>query len=198
MEVESIRPRDLMALRSSGQIVELLDVRTPVEFREIHVPFARNVPLSELDAAALARERVGRAAEPLYVICRSGSRGKQACDQLVKAGMVKAINVEGGTLAWAECGLPIARGKKALSLERQVRLTVGLLVMIASLLTWLVHPYFFVLTMAVGAGLFYSGATDTCAMALLLARLPWNRAVPETPTVLAPQCAAPGTPSSVG
>src|SRR6478672_3374456 len=94
----TISPQQLAEIRSVKN-VELLDVRTPVEFREIHVDFARNVPLDRLDVQALMTERKGSAGEPLYVICRSGSRGKQACDKLTVAGL-NVVNVEGGTLAW--------------------------------------------------------------------------------------------------
>ena len=65
----TISPKQLAEIRSAGQKVELLDVRTPVEFREIHVDFARNVPLDRLDVQALITERNGSVSEPLYVIC---------------------------------------------------------------------------------------------------------------------------------
>lgn len=194
MEVVTIRPRDLDALRSSGRNVELIDVRTPAEFREMHVPFARNVPLGDLDPATMAR---GRGNEPLYVICRSGMRGKQACEKLLTAEIANVVNVEGGTLAWAECGLPVVRGKKTLSLDRQVRIAIGLLVAIGSLLTWLVDPAFTWLTACVGLGVLYAGVTDTCAMAMFLALMPWNRSGTKM-TTSAPKCAAAPAPASVG
>lgn len=175
MQVATISPRDLDAQRRRGEAVELIDVRTPVEFREIHCPFARNVPLSDLDPKAVMTARNGNAGQPLYVICRSGSRGKQACEKLHAAGFPDVVNVEGGTLAWAECGLPVNRGKKAISLERQVRIAAGLLVLLGAALGTFVHPYFVGLAAFVGAGLVFAGVTDTCGMGLLLARMPWNR-----------------------
>jgi rhodanese-related sulfurtransferase len=198
MEVVSIRPRDLEALRAGGRSVELIDVRTPVEFREIHVPFARNVPLSDFDAATIARQRADRAEEPLYLICRSGMRGKQACEKLLTAGTVKAINVEGGTLAWAEGGLPVVRGKKAVTVERQVRIAIGFLVILGTLLAWLAHPGFFALTTFVGLGVLYAGVTDTCAMGLLLARMPWNRLASMPESTNGHSCASSQSPVSVG
>lgn len=175
MEVVTISPRDLAAKRRRGEAVELIDVRTPVEFREVHCPFARNVPLSDLDPKAVMTARNGTTDKPLYVICRSGSRGKQACEKFVAAGFANVVNVEGGTLAWAECGLPVNRGKKAISLERQVRIAAGLLVLLGAVLGFFVHPYFIGLSAFVGAGLVFAGVTDTCGMGLMLARMPWNQ-----------------------
>jgi rhodanese-related sulfurtransferase len=159
--------------------VELIDVRTPVEFREVHADLARNVPLDRLDVSAIIRERAS-ASEPLYLICRSGSRGAQAQAQFVTAGHTNVVNVEGGTLAWAEAGLPVVRGKKAISLERQVRIAAGSLVLLGVILSW-VHPAFIGLSAFVGAGLVFAGITDTCGMGMLLARMPWNQ-VPQTPS----------------
>jgi rhodanese-related sulfurtransferase len=167
-------------MRESGKKVELLDVRTPVEFREIHVDFARNVPLDRLDAQSLPAERNGSARDTLYVICRSGSRGKQACERLSAAGL-NVVNVEGGTLAWEAAGLPVIRGKKAISLERQVRIVAGFLVLVGAILAITVHPYFAGLSAFIGAGLMFAGLTDTCGMAMLLARMPWNQVSGSTP-----------------
>jgi rhodanese-related sulfurtransferase len=141
MSVTTISPRHLADLCKGGP-VELIDVRTPAEYRELHAQYARNVPLDRLDPAALMQSYNGSKGEPLYVICRSGSRGRQACEKFLAAGFTNVNNVEGGTLAWAECGLPVVRGKKTISLERQVRIAAGSLVLLGALLGWLVHPFF--------------------------------------------------------
>ena len=174
MEVLTVGPRELAAKRQGGERVELIDVRTPVEYREVHCPFARNVPLSDLDPMAVMTARNGTADEPLYVICRSGSRGKQACEKFLAAGYSNVVNVEGGTLAWAECGLPVNRGKKAISLERQVRIAAGLMVVVGVVLGFCFHEAFLGLAGFVGVGLVFAGITDTCGMGLILAQMPWN------------------------
>ena len=171
---DAITPKQLAELQAANKSVELIDVRTPVEFREVHVDFARNVPLDQLDAQAIRAQRSGSESEPLYVICRSGSRGKQACDKLAHAGM-NVVNVEGGTLAWDAAGLPVVRGKKIISLERQVRIAAGFLVLVGAALALVVHPYFVGLSAFVGVGLMFAGITDSCGMAMLLAKMPWNR-----------------------
>lgn len=174
MNVRTITPQKLAELKATGQEVDLIDVRTPVEFREVHVEFARNVPLDRLNVAGLNREQIG-SGQSFYVICRSGSRGKQACERLLSAGVTNVVNVEGGTLAWEQAGLSVIRGKKVISLERQVRIAAGALVLIGSALGTFVHPYWIGLAAFVGAGLIFAGVTDTCGMAMLLARMPWNQ-----------------------
>jgi rhodanese-related sulfurtransferase len=174
MTITVIKPQELAGLCKEGKKVELIDVRTPVEFREVHVEIARNVPLDQLDAAALMQGRNGSASEPLYIICRSGGRGQQACEKFLKAGFANVVNVEGGTMACVEAGLPVIRGKKAISLERQVRIAAGLLVLLGAALSF-VHFAFIGLSAFVGAGLVFAGITDTCGMGMILARMPWNQ-----------------------
>ena len=78
MTVTSVPPTRLKELRAAGRPVDLIDVRTPVEYREVHAAFARNVPLDRLDPAALMRARDGPD-EPLYVICRrAAGAGRRA------------------------------------------------------------------------------------------------------------------------
>jgi len=169
-----ITPQELSQLRSSGRPIELIDVRTPVEFREVHVDFARNVPLDRLDAAAIRADRNRLGDDPLYVICRSGARGRQACEKLAAVGL-NVVNVEGGTSAWDAAGLPVVRGQKAISLERQVRIAAGFLALLGAVLALTVHPYFAGLSAFIGAGLMFAGITDTCGMAMVLSRMPWNQ-----------------------
>jgi rhodanese-related sulfurtransferase len=180
MTVQTISPKQLQDLVGSGKPVDLIDVRTPVEFREVHVPFAHNVPLHELTVEKVAASRKS-AGDPLYVICRSGGRGNQACEKLMSSGLGDVINVEGGTQAWDQAGLPVNRGKKTISLERQVRIAAGALVFTGSVLA-IVDIRFIALAAFVGAGLIFAGVTDTCGMGMMLARMPWNRVKGDTST----------------
>jgi rhodanese-related sulfurtransferase len=173
---EAVTPKELHALHEAGQAVDLIDVRTPPEFRELHATIARLEPIERLDPQRIMQARGERAAEPLYLICRSGSRARQAQEAFRKAGFDNTLCVEGGMQAWEQAGLPVVRGKKAVSLERQVRIAAGSLVLLGTLLGAFVHPAFLVVAGFVGAGLVFSGVTDTCGMAMLLARMPWNQA----------------------
>ena len=175
MATKTIRAEELGRRLQQSEVIDLIDVRTPIEFREIHVSQARNVPLHQLDPVSLARNRAAPPDDPIYFICKGGGRGKQACETLAKAGFENVINVEGGTQACEQAGLPVVRGAKAISLERQVRIAAGSLVLVGVALAWLVHPMFSALPAFIGAGLVFSGVTDTCGMGLVLARMPWNR-----------------------
>jgi rhodanese-related sulfurtransferase len=173
--IPTITPGELDERIRAGHPVELIDVRTAAEYREVHVPFAKLVALPELQPQALMRARAGRENEPLYLICRSGSRGAQACAQFRAAGYDRVVNVAGGTLAWEQAGLPVVRGRKTIGLERQVRIAAGSLVLLGTALGAFVHPAMLGLPAFVGAGLIFAGVTDRCGMANLLARMPWNR-----------------------
>lgn len=175
MAVETISPSGLAQRWKAGEKCELIDVRTPSEFREVHVEFARNVPLDQVDPDAIMRGRHGNSAEPLYVICLKGGRSQQACEAFIKRGYANVVSVEGGTAAAENSGLPLVRGKKAISLERQVRIAAGTLVLIGVALGALVHPAFYGLSGFVGAGLLFAGITDTCGMGILLSKMPWNK-----------------------
>lgn len=173
MSVPTIPAARFADLAKAGGVA-LVDVRTPAEFEEVHVTFARNVPLAELDPKALGVDP-GAA---LFVVCQRGGRGAKACEKLRAAGFTNVTNVEGGTLACVEAGVPVVRGRKALSLERQVRIAAGALVLLGAGLSF-VHPAFVGTAALVGAGLVFAGVTNTCAMGMLLARMPWNRRKPD-------------------
>jgi rhodanese-related sulfurtransferase len=175
MNVTTISPVEFAQLVQAGRAVDIIDVRTPIEYREVHLVSARNVPLDALEPAQVMTSRSGADAEPLYIVCRSGSRGRQACEKFLAAGFANIVNVEGGTLACVECGLQVVRGQKMMSLERQVRIAAGSLVLLGAILGWFVDPVFIGLSAFVGAGLVFAGITDTCGMGMMLAKMPWNR-----------------------
>jgi rhodanese-related sulfurtransferase len=170
----TISPQRLAELHAGGEAIDLIDVRMPAEFREIHVPFANNVPLDRLEPRQVVGGRDGAMGQPVYVICLSGARGAKACEKLSAAGL-NTVNIEGGTLAWAAANLPVVRGKKTISLERQVRIAAGSLVVLGCALGFFIHPLGYALSAFIGAGLLFAGVTDTCGMGMLLARMPWNR-----------------------
>jgi rhodanese-related sulfurtransferase len=171
----AISPSRLAELHKQGKKIDLIDVRTPAEYGEVHLEFARNVPLDQLDPKAVIERRVDAGGEPLYIICQAGGRGRQACEKFAKAGFENVVNVEGGTSACLATDLPVVRGKKVMSLERQVRIAAGSLVLVGVVLSYLVHPYLIGISAFVGAGLVFAGVTDTCGMGMMLAKMPWNR-----------------------
>ncbi|WP_419195084.1 rhodanese-like domain-containing protein [Novipirellula herctigrandis] len=169
-----------LANREANGGVELIDVRTPVEFRSLHAECARNHPLDSLDPHAIMGSRTMNTDDPLYVICKSGGRSLKGCKKFLDAGFTNVINVEGGTSAWDRAGLAVVRGKKSMSLERQTRITVGLIILVSGILALTVHPIFAGLAALMGAGLAFAGITDSCMMGMMLARMPWNQVGTET------------------
>lgn len=172
--MQTINVKQLAEKQREGKL-DLVDVRMPVEFREVHAVGAKNYPLDSLDPKAIAGSRNGRSAEPIYLICKSGNRSSIAAQKFVEAGIENVYSVEGGTTAWAQAGLPVNRGQKAVSLERQVRIAAGFLVLLGAVLGYFVNINFVGLSAFVGAGLMFAGITDTCGMGMMLAKMPWNR-----------------------
>ncbi len=175
MSANTIPLADFRRLFDAGQPLIFLDVRTPAEYSVVHAQGARLVPFDVLDPAAIASARSDPAA-PIYVICESGGRAGKACELFEAAGVVPVYSVEGGTAAWAKAGLPVVRGKsKVISLERQVRIGAGALVVVGVILACAVHRVFLVIPAFVGAGLIFAGVTNYCGMGMALAKMPWNR-----------------------
>jgi rhodanese-related sulfurtransferase len=175
MNVQIASPTDVFRRIQDGKPAEIIDVRTPAEFAAVHADGARLIPLDTLDPKAIMRARNGSADEPLYVICQSGARAAQAVKRFRSAGFDNVFSIEGGTAAWERAGLPVVRGpKQIMSLERQVRIAAGLLVLAGGVLGWHVHPAFHALSAFVGAGLLFAGVSNWCGIGLLLAKMPWN------------------------
>ncbi len=172
--ISTIGPERLYRIIQEGQSVELIDVRTPGEYHSGHAALARCEPLDSLDPARIVAE--SPPGQPIYLICRSGARSEKACAAFAAAGFGdRVVSVEGGTLAWDKAALPMVRGRYLLPLDRQVRIAVGVLVLIGAVLGYLVNPWFYALSAYCGAGLVFAGVTDICLMGWIIARMPWNQ-----------------------
>jgi rhodanese-related sulfurtransferase len=172
-----ITPQSLHQKIIAGENPLLLDVRTAREFAQVHVPGAILEPLETFQVARVKEQISTSPNAPFYVLCHSGARAKQAIIRLEAAGISQCVLVEGGTLAWTQAGLPVQRqAVKNISLERQVRMTAGILVLVGTVFGAFLHPAILGLPAFVGAGLIFAGVSDKCGMALVLARMPWNRA----------------------
>jgi rhodanese-related sulfurtransferase len=174
--VPLVSVQELHRQLAAGEPLTLIDVRTPAEFGAAHEPAARNVPLGSPELTQLARAAVANA-RTVLVICESGGRSRRCCEELLATG-AKVLSVEGGTAAWRAAGFPVEQsssGRRVISLERQVRIAAGALVVIGCALAWQIHVGFLGLAAFIGAGLVFAGVTDFCGMGLVLAKMPWNR-----------------------
>ena len=168
-----LAPADLTRLLRERPETRLLDVRTPGEFDAEHIAGAYNVPLDTLGEHG-PEIRAG-VAEPVVLVCRSGQRARKAEESLKAAGMSNLHVLDGGMTAWVGAGQPVRRGAPRMSLERQVRIAAGALAATGGFLALFVNPLFAALPAFVGSGLVFAGVTDTCAMGMLIAKLPYNR-----------------------
>jgi len=151
----------------------LLDVRTPSEFKQAHIEGAESHPLGSLDPAHIASLAAGKS--QTILICRSGTRAKMAAEKLAAAGVPNLSILDGGVQAWEWAGLPLIRGKATvISLDRQMRIIIGSLVVFGAVLALTVNPLWVLLSGFMGAGLIFAGITDICPLSMLVARLPWN------------------------
>ena len=165
--ISTLSPQEAQAFLSAFSDAQLIDVREPFEFAAAHVPNAQLVPLGQIQTQLDQFDK----SRPIVILCKSGGRAKRAAEILDSAGCSVIHVVAGGTDAWITAGLPVTREPRApWSLERQVRLVAGLLVLIGLFIPpW---PY---LSLFIACGLIFAALTNFCGLGLLLAKLPWNR-----------------------
>ena len=151
---------------------QLIDVRSPSEFAAGHIPGAINIPMDQIESRLddLTPNR------PIVLICQMGKRARMTAGLLEPCAFQLSV-LEGGTSAWTQAGLPVVKSVRSRwSLERQVRLGAGLIVLTASALALTQNARWLFVAAFVGAGLTFAGLTDICPMAEFLQRMPWNKA----------------------
>jgi rhodanese-related sulfurtransferase len=165
----TINIHELCRLCSSGQKGEIIDVRSESEFAAGHIAGAKCIPLQQLP---LRHADLGDG--DLILVCEAGTRASLAQKSLNECGR-KILVLDGGMRAWRESGLPVIEAlRTSWSLERQVRVGAGFLILVGVVLALVVSKTWIWLPAFVGAGLTFAGVTDICMMGKLLARMPWN------------------------
>jgi rhodanese-related sulfurtransferase len=163
---------DLTFVKEPTSGCQFIDVREPAEFNSEKISGAMLFPLSQLHQKldSLDKNR------PLVIVCRTGNRAKRAAEELTKLGFQDVRILEGGIQAWKAAGNPTVKSaSRVWAMDRQVRFTAGLLVVVGAIGAWLLHPALLGLSVLVGGGLIFSAVTDTCGLAMLLSKMPWNR-----------------------
>lgn len=149
----------------------LVDVREPGEFAAAHIEGATLLPLSKLEHSQL-----GDAQRQYIVYCQKGGRSRQACEKLLRSNPnLKVFNLSGGIESWLQAGLPIQGQANLLPLDRQVQLTIGVLLIVSTVLTLSFSSLWALVAGFVGAGLVLAGATGFCGLARVIALMPWNQ-----------------------
>ena len=171
---KSIQDIEATALKTwmEQEAAILIDVREPLEYATEHIPGARLLPLSTFDPTRVPQE----AGKKVVLHCVMGMRSAQAGQKLLDAGFTSIYNFRGGVQAWKDAGYATAQGQRTpLSLQRQVQIVSGSLVLLGTVLGAVASPWFLLLSGVVGAALVYAGLSGTCGMAMLLAQLPYNQ-----------------------
>lgn len=179
MAIKTVNAVTLKKWIEAGEAV-VVDVREPAEHEAKKIEGATLVPLATVKHAALPQA----AGKKLVVHCVSGKRSTSACEKLLaESPELELYNLEGGISAWCDAGHDtLVSGKFFLPLDRQVQLTIGLGVLIGSLLAYFVNPLFFLLTGFFGAGLTFAGLSGFCGLAVFMAKMPWNQSVGKVTT----------------
>jgi len=179
-DIPIVTAGQLHAAQLAGQSPALLDVRTEAEYRAGHIPGAELIPGGDVSLATienrLGRPGIGRD-ETLYITCQTGPRAARVAKQLRQSGFTNIALVDGGTQRWEQAGLPLQRCGSAISLERQVQIAIGSLLILKVVLGYGVHETFFAAAAFIGAVLIFAGVTRWRGISEMIARLPWNRSV---------------------
>ncbi len=184
---ESISTTSTLAHLDAGGATTIIDVRTGAEYDSEHVPGSRLIPLDQLQDRA---DEVRATPAPRLLLCRTGSRAAMARKTLSELDIGGLTVIDGGIEALSAAGAKTEKGAARMSLERQVRIGAGAIVVLAVALGAFVHPGFLALAAFVGAGQVFAGVTDWCGMGLLLAKAPWNQSTSASAVGAASACAA--------
>ena len=149
----------------------LLDVRSQTEFNQNHIPGSFNVPIDSFEEYKKELENLK---ENVVLVCRSGIRATRACQYLTKITDSKIKILDGGIMAWEEKGGIIKKKRGVWDLERQVRFSAGLIVLIGSILSFINYS-FIIIPLFVAIGLILASITNSCLMGKILLKLPFNK-----------------------
>ena len=150
----------------------LIDVRELGEFYAEHIRGAKLMSLSRFDPTVIPQDTNKK----IVLQCQSGTRSAQAAHKMFDLGFSDVYHLQGGLPTWKAAGYPTKVNKSApISMFRQVQIVAGSLVFLGTIMGAFVSPWFLILSGFVGCGLVFAGITNTCAMAMLLAKLPYNQ-----------------------
>jgi len=171
-QIKSVDAQTLNKWMKANKVL-LIDVREPLECSIEKIAFAKNVPLAQIDLEDLDLPKNKN--KPIVIQCRSGARSMSACKKLSEADpSLELYNLDGGILAWKAQGYDVVQEKDALPLERQVQLTLGIIITFGVLMAYLFNDSWILVPAIIGLGLINAGLTGWCGMAKLVALFPWN------------------------
>lgn len=170
--IKMVSPKDTRDLLAKDPDARLLDVRSVLEYADSHIKDSINIPIDGLMSKI---EELRRQNKKYIVFCRTGNRSPMAADMLIQSGIHGVKVMEGGMTRWQKERLAVIKGVSGISLERQVRIIAGSLILTGILLSLFLHKAFIAISIFVSCGLIYAGITDNCLMGMLLMKLPYNK-----------------------
>ena len=172
MTVKTISAQTLKEWIDNNQAV-VIDVREASEYESKHIKGSYHIPVGEISSKKLPKTD-----RKIVIHCFGGKRGTTACQKILSEDDGAEIyNLEGGISAWENAGFNIeSTGRKTLPIDRQVQITTGSLALVGTILGAYVNSSFLIIPAFIGAGLTFAGLTGTCTLAMLLAKMPWNKA----------------------
>ncbi len=171
-QIEMIKPAEAEKILKTDPQAKILDVRAAAEISQLHIEHSFNVPIDQISARMA---EISGTRNNFLVLCHSGNRAAMAADMLMQAGIHNVKVIQGGIAQWQKDKLPVTKGTGGISLERQVRMIAGSLVLIGIILAGFVNWYFLIIPIFVSCGLIFAGITDTCMMGNMLMKLPYNK-----------------------
>ena len=101
--LDTVRQMDVQQLNETGKELQIVDVRSPREWKGGHVPGAKHFYLGELRKRANELDK----SKPVAVYCASGYRASIGASILQQEGFSEVSNVPGSWNAWRKAGLPV-------------------------------------------------------------------------------------------
>lgn len=167
-EITAQQAKQMMAQNNTV----LIDVRENAEHVSKHIPDSRLHPVGKISDADIDEKE-----HALLIYCQKGMRGKKACEKLTEQNpSLKVYNIIGGIEGWESAGFDTqSTATNMLSLDRQVQLAIGILLLVFSTLSMSVSTAFVWAVAFMGVGLCIAGATGFCGLGRLIAIMPWNK-----------------------
>ena len=178
MNVTTISPQKLQAAWKDDKKLKLIDVRSEAEYRTEHIDGANHFPLDKLTPEILKYNELFAGAgheKTLYLTCGTGFRARQAAERLFSAGYHNIALLEGGTLGWKKAGLAMQGSGITLSLQQQLLIAIGFLLLVKVLFGYAIHELFFIAIPLLAVALIVAGITNWNGPSRLFAQLPWNQ-----------------------
>lgn len=152
----------------------IIDVREPYENKERSIKNSILVPLNSIDQEKIPEEFKNK---KIIIHCQKGGRATKACEKILSQNPnFDLYNLEGGIINWVNCGNEVeCKSINKMSIERQVRLSIGTIIFIGSIFTVFIDEKFIFIPTFFGFALAFTAIINWCGMAKFLALMPWNK-----------------------